>query len=156
MSDTDVQATGDDGEYSAETLDAFLAVEPFAAPRKEVYVRRLDANVTIEAVLDTRLYDRLRHQCTKRVKIRGRWEDDEVDFRRFSRLIVANWCVWPPLRKGRGTQEDAAWAKLCELHKTEEPDVLVSRVFLMGEVELVADEIMTLSGFDDEGVSPGN
>ena len=134
---------------SVDPLTALLDA-PLEAPTAEVYIKRLGAHFTVQAITDDREYERLVEQCTSYVRARrGQGRTREVDGRRLGRLTVANYCTSPAFHRRHGQAE---FEQLAGKFDTEEPDVLVDRALLMGEVDLLADKILDLSGFEDDGV----
>lgn len=138
-----------------EGVDPITALleAPKEAPEDKVYIPRLKAWFTVEAILDDKLYDQLVERCTKLVKQRRGGTRREVDGRRLARLTVAEFTVNPPFKSARGQEgHDALAAK----YGTREPEDLVARALLIGEIDKIAEKILDLSGFEDEVDTAGN
>lgn len=134
-----------------DPLSALLDA-PLEAPTATVFLKRLGATFTVMAITDDRAYDRIVERCTKFVKNRrGGGRTREVDGRRLGRLTVAEYCVEPGF-----TPKYAGYEALSAKFGTKEPEDLVDRALLMGEVDLLADKILDISGFDDEVETAGN
>ncbi len=140
----------------AENVDPLSALldAPTEAPTDQVLLKRLKAEFTVVAITDDRAYDRIVERCTRYVKNRrGGARTREVDGRRLSRLTVAEYCINPSFIP---KHNQAQYEALVEKYGATEPEDLVDRALYMGEVDLLADAILTLSGFDDEVETAGN
>jgi len=131
---------------------AALLNAPKEPPTDDVFLARLGVNFVVKAITDDKLYDRLVEQCTKYIKNRrGAGRTQELDGRRLARLTVANFTVSPSfMREGKG------YDALVERYGAEDPEDLVQAALLLGEVDALADKIMSLTGFDDEVEQAGN
>jgi hypothetical protein len=124
------------------------------APTDRVFIRRLNAWFTIEAITDDKVYDRMTDRCTHYVKgRRGTGRQKELDTRRLGKLTVAEYTISPPFTRKRGAAE---FDQLAEKYGTSEPEDIVGKALYIGEIDLLVDKIMTLSGFDDEIEVAGN
>jgi hypothetical protein len=140
-------------DASVDPLSALLDA-PLEPPTEEVRIGRLNALFVVQAITDDAEYDRIVERCTSYVKSRrGQGRTREVDGRRLARLTVATYCVKPSFTP---KYDKAEFEALASKFGTREPEDLVKRALLMGEVDLLADKIMTLSGFDDEVETAGN
>lgn len=138
---------------NVDPLSALLDA-PLEPPTDTVLLKRLGAAFEVQAITDDQAYDRIVDRCTKFVKNRrGGGRTREVDGRRLARLTVAEYCVNPSFVPRHNLQQYEA---LAEKYGTKEPEDLVQRALLMGEVDLLADKILDLSGFDDEVETAGN
>lgn len=138
---------------SVDPLTALLEVAE-EAPIQDVLLRRLKTSFTVQAILDDKEYDQIVERCTFYVRNRrGAGRTREVDGRRLARLTVAYYCINPAFHPRHNQQQFEA---LAEKFGTKEPEDLVNQALLMGEVDLLADQILTLSGFDDEVTTAGN
>lgn len=127
-------------------LAAFLSVDPKEAIQDEFYLRRLDLTLVIEAIKDADRLEEIREQCVVWTQPkRGPRRRKGIDQSRLNRLVVAEWCVWPPMKPTRGEEGHKT---LTDHYGPTEPEDLVGSVFLPGEVVEVAAAIMKLSGFD--------
>lgn len=136
-----------------DPLSALLDA-PLEPPLDDVVLKRLGAAFTVMAITDDKAYDRIVERCTKFVKNRrGGGRQREVDGRRLARLTVAEYCINPSFTPKHDLKQYEA---LSAKYGTKEPEDLVARALLMGEVDLLADKILDLSGFDDEVETAGN
>ncbi len=136
-----------------DPLSALLDA-PLEPPTDTVPLKRLGASFTVQAITDDKAYDRIVERCTKFVKNRrGGGRTREVDGRRLGRLTVAEYCINPSFTPKHNLKQYEA---LVEKYGSKEPEDLVERALLMGEVDLLADKILDLSGFDDEVDTAGN
>jgi len=139
-----------------ETVDPVAALldAPSEAPTETVTIKRLNTKFVIQAITDDKAYDRIVEQCTSYVRNRrGGGRTREVDGRRLARLTVAEYTLSPPFKAKNGVD---AYEALAAKFGAKEPDTLVDRALLMGEVDLLAEHILALSGFDDEVEMAGN
>lgn len=139
-----------------ESIDPVAALldAPMEDPQDTIRIKRLGTNFTITAITDDKAYERLVDQCTSYVKSRrGGGRTRELDGRRLARLTVAEYCLNPPFKAKHGAEQYEA---LAAKYGTKEPDTLVDRALLMGEIDLISEAILSLSGFDDEVETAGN
>lgn len=132
-----------------DPLDAFLDVDRSAVTTTMVRIPRLDTSVTVKAITDSRKHERMVKQCQKQYKVRGQ-RREELDAPKLAKMIVAEYTVWPPFRKGHGEEEDQAFAKMTQKYGVSIPEILVERALYPGEIEKLADSILEISGFDTE------
>lgn len=132
-----------------DPLKAFLEVDTSTPPTAKVRIPRLDTEVTIMAITDSRKHERMVQKCQREYKVRG-MRREELDGDRLSKMMVAEYTIWPAFRAGHGAEEDRSFKELSEKYGTRVPDVLVERVLFPGEIQKVADAIMELGGFDTE------
>ncbi len=138
---------------NVDPLQALLQA-PTVAPTQDVFIRRLGATFTVQAILDDKEYDAIVERCSFYVKNRrGGGRSREVDGRRLGRLTVATYVTNPAFHPKHDREQ---FDQLAERFGTREPEDIVNKSLLMGEVDLLADAIMTLSGFDDEVTTAGN
>lgn len=137
-----------------DPLSAFLDVDTSEPPTDTVPLRRLGIEVTVQAITDDREYERMVDRCTTYVKNRrGGGRTKELDGRRLSKLTVAQFTVNPPFHPKNGK---AGFDALAQKYGTDDPELLVERALLIGEIDAIADRILTISGFDDEYEVAGN
>lgn len=140
---------GDNVDPLAALLDA--SDEP---PTEDVFIRRLGTYFTVQAITDDKVYEKLTERCTIYVKNRrGAGRTKEIDGRRLARLTVAEYTMSPVFTR---RIDPARFQALADRYGTEEPEDLVDAALLMGEIDLLADKILTISGFDDELETAGN
>lgn len=130
-----------------DPLTAFLEADRSATPTKQVHIKRLNTDVTVEAIMDSKEYERLVDRCTMIIKGRRGGRRQEIDGVRLVKLTIAEYTVNPPFHPKRGRE---AFEKLAAHYGTTDPEALVERALLIGERDLLSDTIMQLSGFDDE------
>ena len=133
----------------SDPLKAFLEVDRSSPPTAQVRIPRLDTEVTVVAITDSRKHERMVQRCQREYKVRGQ-RREELDGDKLAKLIVAEYTIWPAFRKGHGVEEDKSFKQLSKKYKTEIPDVLVERALFPGEIQKIADAIMELGGFDTE------
>ncbi len=137
-----------------DPLAALLGTDDGSPPTQEVFIKRLNARFIVEAITDDKVYDRMVDRCTHYVKgRRGQGRTKELDTRRLGKLTVAEYTVSPPFTRKRGS---AAFDQLAEKYGVGEPEDIVGKALYIGEIDLLADVIMTLSGFDDDIEVSGN
>lgn len=88
-------------------------------------------------------YKDIQEQCTQRVRNRrGGGMTTEFDARKSQRLVVLA-CVLEPSLKDK---------KLMEAYNVpaDQPELVVDRALLPGEVDLLSESILDLSGYTDE------
>lgn len=83
--------------------------------------------------------DALIKKCTIRTKEKGR-EVKKFDSTRYNRALVVAATVFPDFRD----------ATLCEAYGVVDPELLVTKMLLIGEYQKLSEEILLLSGLDDE------
>ncbi|MCY3594411.1 MAG: hypothetical protein OXI63_07295 [Candidatus Poribacteria bacterium] len=132
-----------------DPLKAFLEVDTSKPPMAQVRLPRLDTEVTVVAITDSRKHERMIQKCQREYKVRGQ-RREELDGDMLAKMIVAEYTVWPAFRAGHGADEDNSFKQLSEKYGTRVPDVLVERVLFPGEIQKIADAIMELGGFDTE------
>lgn len=137
-------------EARANSLALFLSQDPNTAIQAEVYIPRIDTKMVVEAMRDTKLYDQMHDRCATWTKRNGIRVKVDVNERRLARLMIAQWTSWPPFRRGHGAEADEAFDQMAAHYGTDEPEILVGRVLLPGEIRKVANAIMEVSGFEDE------
>jgi hypothetical protein len=137
-----------------DPLSAFLAVDTSKPPTEDVHLARLGIKVTVQAITDDKEYEQLVDRCTLYVKNRrGGGRTKELDGRRLSKLTVAGFTVNPAFHPKNGKQQ---FDQLAKKYGTNDPEILVERALLIGEIDLLAERILTISGFDDELEVAGN
>ncbi|MDE0554492.1 MAG: hypothetical protein OXI24_09780 [Candidatus Poribacteria bacterium] len=71
---------------SADPLAAFLDVDPAKPPTAQVRIPRLDTEVTIMAITDSRKHERMVQRCQREYKVRGQ-RREELDTDRLSNVL---------------------------------------------------------------------
>jgi len=160
--DIEIDATVSELDEVREELGIGENVDPLQAllnapdepETQDVFIRRLKTTFTVQAILDDKEYDNIVERCSYYVKNRrGAGRTREVDGRRLGRLTVATYTINPSFHPKHGQEQ---FDQLAERYHTREPEDIVNKALLMGEVDLLADAIMTISGFDDEVATAGN
>ena len=132
-----------------DPLRAFLDVDRSKPPTAAIRIPRLDTQVTVMAITDSRKHERMVQHCQKEYKVRGQ-RREELDADKLAKMLVAEYTLWPPFRKGLGVDEDRAFKKMAKKYGIEVPEILVERALYPGEIQKLADAIMELGGFDTE------
>lgn len=109
--------------------------------------KRLQATFTYQAFHDDQDYENVVERATRYVRRKGGGRQKEIDNRRLSKLIVIDRVTNPAF----SPHVDASTFRLlAEKYKSEEPEVLVGRALLPGEIDQLAERILELSGYDDD------
>jgi len=139
-----------------ETLRIDASVDPLAAlldSTKRVYdyvpIPRLGAQFQVRAIEDEQAYRSLVERCTEVKRSRRGQSREKINGPRLTKLIVAYYTVDPAFAPSSDAEVQARYEKLVAQSGVREPEDLVSKWLLIGEVEKLGDAIMTLSGFDD-------
>jgi hypothetical protein len=119
----------------SDALHALLSYDK--EPEKDVFIKRLGVNFRVRAI-DTDEFYRIREQATYTVgkgsKAKTEVREDEV-----AALIVASGTVDPNFGD----------KKVLEKFKATDAADAVKKALYIGEITLLQDEILRLSGFDD-------
>lgn len=135
-----------------DPLEAVLGSSGLAVT-DSVYIRRLNAWFEIVAIADSEEYEELVKRCTDEKRIRRGGTRKELDTLRLARLTVVNYCIQPAFHPRRSEE---GFAKLVAKYTTNEPEIIVQRALLIGEIDMISEAILTLSGFEDELETAGN
>ena len=130
-----------------DPLTALLRAEDKEDITDVFRIPRLGVSFVVRPIADDREYDKLVERCTILQKRRGGSRYRELDGRRLARLIVAAYTVTPPFN---AQVDEAGFQKMVARFGTEEPESLVAKALLPGEIDALSDHILTLSGFSDE------
>ncbi|MED1906114.1 phage tail assembly chaperone [Cytobacillus firmus] len=119
-----------------DALDALLGAEKNV--EKDVYIKRLDVHFKIKA-LDGQTINKLRdaatHYVGKGAKRRAEFNDEE-----FKASIISAACV----------NLDFGNRKLLDKYGAKDANDCVYKALLAGEVMLLHEEVLRLSGFDED------
>lgn len=129
-----------------DPLEALLGIAPNTDITDEVTIERLGTVFTIKAIPDDEEYEKLQERCTDTIRRRRGIPQEKLNWPKFRRTLVAEYTLDPPFHP---KYDDAGYRKLAEHHGATDPTDLVRRALLPGEVDLVADRILQLSGFGD-------
>lgn len=135
------------GPGSLDPLAALLDWDTSKPIQDRWYSRRLKAWFTYEAFHDDRDYERVVERATRYVKRRGGGRQREIDNRQLSKLVVIERVVDPVFSPQHG---QAKFQRLAAKYGSEDPEVLVGRALLPGEIDQLAEKILELSGYDDD------
>lgn len=119
-----------------DALEALLGAE--IKDEKEVYIRRLNTNFTIKSISGAEL-----QEATDEASVTfgsGRNRRKETDDLKFSALLIAKACVKP----------NFADSRLLEKYGAVSVDEVVLKALRAGEVAKLAQEVMEISGFEDD------
>lgn len=122
-----------------DALEALLGAD--LNIQKQVFIKRLNAHFTIQAI-DGKTVNKLRDQATHIVG-KGSKKSVEFDDKDFKGSLIAAGCVSPDFSNG----------KLLERYGARDASDCVYKALLAGELTLLQDEILRLSGYaedDDE------
>lgn len=119
----------------SDALHALLSYDK--EPEKDVYIKRLGVNFRVKAI-DTNEFYQIREQATYAVG-KGANKKTEVREDEVAALIVAKGVVDP----------DFSDKKVLEKFKARDAADAVKKALYIGEITLLQDEILRLSGFDD-------
>jgi Phage XkdN-like tail assembly chaperone protein, TAC len=119
----------------SDALHALLSYDK--EPEKDVYIKRLGVNFRVKAI-DTNEFYQIREQATYTVG-KGANKKTEVREDEVAALIVAKGVVDP----------DFSDKKVLEKFKATDAADAVKKALYIGEITLLQDEILRLSGFDD-------
>ena len=117
-------------------LDALLAAED--RPEKEVYMTRFNVNFKIRA-LDGDTIQKLQSRCTHFVG-KGKNKEKQVDEEKLGALMIKEACLIP----------DWTNKQLLEKYGAKQPDEVIRKRLLAGEIAKLSNEIMDISGFDED------
>jgi hypothetical protein len=118
-----------------DALHALLSYDK--EPEKDVYIKRLGVNFRVKAI-DTNEFYQIREQATYTVG-KGANKKTEVREDEVAALIVAKGVVDPNFGD----------KKVLEKFKATDAADAVKKALYIGEITLLQDEILRLSGFDD-------
>ncbi|MEN6325787.1 MAG: hypothetical protein ABFD18_06235 [Syntrophomonas sp.] len=107
-------------------------------PEKTVTIPRLGVPVTLKGLTGKQVFN-LREQCTHRYKERGR-DVQRLDEEAFNCGLIALATVKP----NWGDQQ------LMTKFNASGPEEVIKRILLAGELAMLGDEVMDLSGFNLE------
>jgi hypothetical protein len=119
----------------SDALHALLSYDK--EPEKDVYIKRLGVNFRVKAI-DTNEFYEIREQATYTVG-KGANKKTEVREDEVAALIVAKGVVDPNFGD----------KKVLEKFKATDAADAVKKALYIGEITLLQDEILRLSGFDD-------
>lgn len=130
-----------------DPLKALLAVDTSQPIQDTHRIKRLGVDFVIEAFQDDKVYDSVVERATHYVRRKGGNRQRQVDNRRLSKLLVIEGTVYPAFSPRRGQE---SFAQLAAKYGTEDPETLVGRALLPGEIDQLAEKILELSGYDDD------
>jgi hypothetical protein len=119
----------------SDALHALLSYDK--EPEKDVYIKRLGVNFRVKAI-DTNEFYQIREQATYTAG-KGANKKTEVREDEVAALIVAKGVVDPNFGD----------KKVLEKFKATDAADAVKKALYIGEITLLQDEILRLSGFDD-------
>ena len=136
-------------EAQMTALQVLLSAKPVRQTAK-LRIRKRDGLpqdlvLTIKSLTDAefkRIGEQAEHPVGNRNARRGAQAAKETDNNLFLRLIVSNGIMDPNLNS----------PEVLAAHSAITAETIVQRIFLPGEVARIAEEIMTLSGWDDSAV----
>ena len=121
-----------------DALQALLGAKPATEITNQVAIKRLGAEFTIKALTGEDI-DKIRDQATYPVK-NGKKMEQKVNEEEVARLLIVKSVVEP----------NFANADLLKHFGASDEGECVQRALLAGEIATLQNEILMLSGFDDE------
>lgn len=119
-----------------DALEALLGAD--LDVKKEVFIKRLDTHFTIQP-LSTAKMTALREQATHFVG-KGKNRKKELDTEKFNGLLIASGVANPDFNN----------ADLKKKYGAHDGSEVVQKALLAGEAITLQDEILRLSGFEDD------
>ena len=119
----------------SEALNAFLAYDK--EPEKEVYIKRFGVNFKVKPITNDEYYD-LRERASYSVG-KGANQTTEMNDRELDALLVAKGLVEPNFSDAK---------VLAKFDAMDASDVVAKSLYV-GEIKLLQEAILRLSGFDD-------
>lgn len=119
-------------------LDSFLGAKPTAEITEEVFIKRLGDSITIKALTGEDI-DKIREQATYPVK-NGKKTELKVNEEEVSRSLIVKATVNP----------NFADKQLLEHFGASDAGECVQKALLAGEIMILQNAVLSLSGFDDE------
>lgn len=143
-----------DIDENVDPLKALLSVDKNEITA-EYPISRLKTKFTVRAISDDNEYEKMMDRCTQRIPRRGRPPQEKLDVRKLARLVVASYVTAPAFdpRVDRDSFVKLATHYGFADPENTDPEKLVSRALLPGEIDALSDFILRLSGFDDELVN---
>jgi len=117
-------------------LEKLLNVD--TVPTKTVLLKRIGIPVTLKGLTNKRVSN-IKKECTEIVKRRGK-QSKEINEEDFETSLIAASTVKP----------DWGNTKLMEKYNASRPIEVIKKILLAGEMSLLSDIVLELSGFDDE------
>lgn len=124
-----------ESSHEQAVLDALLSAE---RPERDVYISRLGVSFKIQAI-DGDTIQKLQARCTHYVG-KGKNKRKEVDEETMGTLMIKEACIVP----------DWTNKQLLEKHGTKKPEEVIQKTLLAGEIAKISNEILNISGFDDD------
>jgi len=107
-------------------------------PQKQYLLKRIGIPVTLKGLTNKRVSN-IKKECTEIVKRRGK-QSKEINEEDFETSLIAASTVKP----------DWGNTKLMEKYNASRPIEVIKKILLAGEMSLLSDIVLELSGFDDE------
>lgn len=119
-----------------DVLEKLLNVD--TVPTKTVLLKRIGVPVTLKGLTNKRVSN-IKKECTEIVKRRGK-QSKEINEEDFEASLIAASTVKP----------DWGNPQLMEKYNASRPIEVIKKILLAGEMSLLSDMVLELSGFDDE------
>lgn len=125
-----------------DIIDRLLELDISSVPEKTVMIGRFGLPIRIKGLSGKQFYN-ARSLSRRDTRKNGKTTDTRYDDEAFNVSLVVSGTVSPN------------WGdrKLLDKYGASGPEEVVKKVFLAGELITLADEIMSLSGFSDDGGS---
>lgn len=130
-----------------DPLKALLEYDTSKPIQDSWHSKRFGIDFVFEAFTDDEIYDQIVERATRYVRRRNGPRQREIDNRKLSKLIVLEAVVSPPLSPHR---DPKAFQQLASKYGSEDPETLVSRILLPGEIDFIAEKVLVLSGYEDD------
>lgn len=125
-------------EMTEEDIIAKL-MEDAPLPKRKVLIDRLQIPITLKALTEKEI-SKLKKDCTKEKKLRGGRREKELDDDEFNIALIEKSTISPNFNN----------EKLLKNMNVSSGRELIRRKFLAGELSALSENILEISGFDNE------
>lgn len=120
----------------ADILDKLLSAD--TVPTKTVLLKRVGIPVTLKGLTNKRVSN-IKKECTDIIKRRGK-QTKEINEEDFEASLIAAATIKPDWNN----------PQLLEKYNASRSIEVIKKILLAGEMSLLSDMVLELSGFDDE------
>lgn len=123
------------------TEDDIIAklMEDAPLPKRRVLIDRLGVPITLKALTEKEI-SKLKKDCTKEKKLRGGRREKELDDDEFNIALIEKSAISPNFNN----------EKLLKSMNVSSGREVIRRKFLAGELSALSENILEISGFDNE------
>ncbi len=123
------------------TEDDIIAklMEDAPLPKRRVLIDRLQIPITLKALTEKEI-SKLKKDCTKEKKLRGGRREKELDDDEFNIALIEKSAISPNFNN----------EKLLKSMNVSSGREVIRRKFLAGELSALSENILEISGFDNE------